>query len=237
MATVDGLVPHLAQRGIRVRRPALRGHRGQPTDLVGVTWRDWYADARRALDQLLDDCARVFVVGLSMGGVIALHLAAERGDRLAGVVAIAPALRLRGTPAKQVRLAFNALLGRDIVVDPANAYQDPVLAARSSNYPVVPARTVLSLVTYGRMVARLAPRIETPLLVVYTPRDRVVDPGAARQLYKRVSTPVTHKRILAFPGSGHEMLLDHQAQSVMGAIIDFVESPGATASPAPLETR
>lgn len=223
IATVDGLVPHLVARGIPYRLPVLRGHGGAPDDLVGVTWRDWYADAAAALDELLHECEQVVVVGLSMGGVVALHLAAEPGEHICGVVAIAPALRLLGTPVEQARLVGLALAGRYTAVNPLNAYRDPELAARSTNYPTVPARAVLSLVGYGRKVARLIPRVRAPLLVLYAPDDRVADPRMARVLFERSGTPAARKQLVAFPDSGHEMLLDQEAPSVIASVMRFVD--------------
>lgn len=223
VATVDGLVPHLVARGIPYRLPVLRGHGGAPGDLAGVTWRDWYADARAALEDLLHECDRAVVVGLSMGGVVALHLAAERNEQICGVVAIAPALRLVGTPVEQARLACLALAGRQMSANPLNAYQDPELAARSTNYPTAPARAILSLVGYGRKVARLVPHVRAPLLVLYSPNDRIADPRAARSLFARAGTPAPRKQLVAFPNSGHEMLLDREAPSVIAAVMRFVD--------------
>lgn len=223
IATVDGLVPHLIARGIPFRMPALRGHGGGPGDLVGVTWRDWYADAGAALDDLLLESDQVVVVGLSMGGVVALHLTAERGEQICGVVAVAPALRLLGTPFEQARLASLAVVGRHIVVNPLNAYRDPELAARSTNYPTAPARAVVSLAGYGRMVARLIPRVRAPLLALYTPNDRIADPRVARDLFERAGTAPARKQLVAFPNSGHEMLLDREAPSVIASVMRFVD--------------
>ncbi len=223
LATVDGLVPYLEQRGLPYRLPTLRGHGATPAALHGVTWRDWYADADRALDELLGECERAAVVGLSMGGLVALHLAAERPARLAGLVAIAPAIRLAGGPLDQVRIALRAVRGDMQTVDARNAYEDASLAAASTNYPEAPARTILSLDRYGRVVKRLLPRITVPFLLIYTPRDRVVRPGIARTIFDAVGTPPDRKRLLAFDRSGHEMLLDREREAVFAAIMQFID--------------
>src|SRR5919202_4652995 len=93
LASVTPVAERLARHSIPTVVPWLRGHGTRPEDLVGVTWRDWHADAAAALDSLLEQCAEAAVVGLSMGGLVALHLAAEHPERLRAVVAVAPALR------------------------------------------------------------------------------------------------------------------------------------------------
>src|SRR5436309_15413770 len=78
LASVTPVADRLARHGIPTVVPWLRGHGTRPEDLVGVTWREWYADAAAALDGLLGQCAEAAVVGLSMGALVALHLALER---------------------------------------------------------------------------------------------------------------------------------------------------------------
>ncbi len=223
LATVEGLVPYLEERGLPYRLPTLRGHGTTPAALHGVTWRDWYADADRALDGLLGECERAVVVGLSMGGLVALHLAAERPERLAGVVAVAPAMRLAGNLLDQLRVFLRAVRGGMQPVDARNAYEDASLAAASTNYPQAPARVILSFGQYGRFVRRLLPRITIPLLLIYTPRDRVVRPETARTIFDAVGTPPERKRLLAFDQCGHEMLLDRQREAVFAAIMQFID--------------
>lgn len=223
--TVNGLVPHLEARGLPYEMPTLHGHGTDPRDLVGATWHRWYEDAERALDTLLERCERAIVVGLSMGGVAALHLAVQRPERLAGVVAIAPALRLNITG--KWLLPFLGRLHRQAKVDARRAFEDASLAATSTNYRTAPISAVYSLVRFGRLVERELPRLRVPLLVLYTPRDRVVLPESGRIAYERAGTPDEEKAILAFERSGHEMLMDCQREEVFAAIMAFIAARDA----------
>src|SRR3954447_5282932 len=140
LATVNGLVPHLEAAGLPYAMPTLRGHGTKPEDLRGVTWHGWYEDAERALDELLTRCDRVVVMGLSMGGVVALHLGVQRPERLAGIVTVAPALRLN-IPAAFL-LPVLGRSGRLASVDPLRAFEDATLAAGSTNYPAAPLSAI-----------------------------------------------------------------------------------------------
>ena len=75
----------LAQAGFTVYGMQLDGHCGSEADLLTTGWPDWYASVERAYDRLSRDVDVVFAAGLSMGAVLALHLAAERPDALRGV--------------------------------------------------------------------------------------------------------------------------------------------------------
>src|SRR6476646_5499568 len=82
----------LAGAGLTVRVPRLPGHGTRWQDANRTTWQDWYAELERAFDEVRSRCERVFVMGLSMGGTLALRLAQQRGDDVAGVVVVNPSL-------------------------------------------------------------------------------------------------------------------------------------------------
>lgn len=220
LATVDGLLPHVMARGLPYAMPTLRGHGTRPEDLRGVTWHRWYEDAERALDELLTRCARVVVMGLSMGGLVALHLGAQRPERLAGIVAVAPALRLILPAAFLLPLLGRS--GRLAAANVLNAFEDATLAATSTNYLAAPLSAVYSLVQFGQRIERELPQMRVPLLILHTPRDRVVQPESAQIVYARAGTPPEDKAIRAFDRSGHEMLLDRQREEVFAAIMAFI---------------
>ena len=185
-----------------------------------MTWHHWYEDGERALDDLLDRCERVVVMGLSMGGLVALHLAALRPERLAGVALVAPALRLNIAGARLIPLL--ARTDRHAAVDPRRAFAEASLAANSTNYLDAPIAAVHSLVQFGKLVERELPRVRVPLLILYPSRDRVVRPESARIIHERSGTPAAQKRLLAFERSGHEMLQDRQRDEVVAAIMTFI---------------
>jgi carboxylesterase len=225
LATVSNLVPYLEARGIPYAMPTLRGHGTRPEDLRGVTWRDWYGDAERALDELLGRCDRAVIMGLSMGGVVALQLASQRQERLAGVVTVAAALQLQ--VAGRLLLPLLARVNQLAAVDVRKAFADQSLVASATNYPRAPISAVAALAAFGKLVERELPRIRVPLLTIYTPQDRVVVPAKALVIHERAGTPPDRKRLLAFPNSGHEMLMDRDRAAVCEAIVAFIEECAA----------
>lgn len=86
----------LAKAGHTVYCPQLAGHCGSYEDLRGTGWRDWYASVGKAHERLSQECDTIIVGGLSMGAVLALHLAAERPTHVHGLALFAPTLWLDG---------------------------------------------------------------------------------------------------------------------------------------------
>jgi carboxylesterase len=86
----------LARAGYAVSCPQLAGHCGSFEELRATSWEDWYASIEEAHDKLREMCRTVIVGGLSMGAVLALHLAAKRPDDVQGAALFAPTLELDG---------------------------------------------------------------------------------------------------------------------------------------------
>src|SRR5829696_1309179 len=90
---------HLARAGVAVHAPMLPGHGTTLDDLARTTRRDWLAAVERAVDAMRARCRRVAVIGQSLGGLLALHLASRRSD-LAAIGSLAAPLWLGGLAAR-----------------------------------------------------------------------------------------------------------------------------------------
>lgn len=68
---------YLTAQGLTVLGVRLAGHGTSPEDMAKTTWHDWVASAAEGLRELQGQCSKVFAAGLSMGGLLVLHLAAH----------------------------------------------------------------------------------------------------------------------------------------------------------------
>ncbi|MEI7894740.1 MAG: alpha/beta fold hydrolase [Myxococcales bacterium] len=217
ISTVDGLVPLLEERGMPYRMPILRGHGTRYQDMAGVTARDWYNDAEVALLELASTVDKVLVVGLSMGGLVALDLAIRHPDRIAGVVTLAAALRFQDP-----LVSLSPVLARVVDNWPSpNAFNDELCKAQNRNYPRFMTDAFVSLVNYaGDMEKRLS-QVKVPICLLQSKRDTVVDPIAANLIYRGVSSE--HREIHWFTRSGHEMGQDMEAAQVFRTVMGFLQ--------------
>jgi carboxylesterase len=177
----------LARAGYTVRCPQLAGHCGSFEDLRATGWQDWYATADNALSELRKTCRKVIVGGLSMGAILALHLAAERPDDVHGAALFAPTLKLDGWGVPWYSMLFNLVRDRrtaDLVVFSERepyGIKDPrvralVMAAINSGDSSKagqfsnPGRVMLELRWLVNTVRRELGSIRQPTLIVH-PRD------------------------------------------------------------------
>ena len=78
--------------GVCVVGPRLPGRGRSPDDIETTGYLDWMGEAERAIRALAKRKRKVFVTGLSIGGTLALNLAARCSDLVAGIAPIdAPA--------------------------------------------------------------------------------------------------------------------------------------------------
>ncbi|MBI5499146.1 MAG: alpha/beta fold hydrolase [Deltaproteobacteria bacterium] len=214
--TVDGMVPLLQQSRLPFRMPVLRGHGTTYTDMEGVTAQDWYDDAEKALLDLAREVDKVVVVGLSMGGLLALNLGIRQPDKIAGIVTWAAALRFRDPLAP-----LSGQMAKVIKSWPApEAFNDRSLKAFSENYPKFMTSAFVSLFRYAQETERRLPELRLPVCVLHSKGDQVIDPLAANLIYRDVSSP--WREIHWFRKSGHEMGQDLEREAVFARTMEFI---------------
>ncbi|GAB4201967.1 MAG: alpha/beta fold hydrolase [Roseiflexaceae bacterium] len=219
----------LAEAGYTVHGPLLPGHGGVPADLFGVRYEDWAAAALGALASLRRECGRVVVAGFSMGGLLALLLAAR--EPVEAVIALAPALRLFGEP--QLRLTgvlrlvmpwFRPLERADfsdprvraqvLARVPGLDLDDPEVVARVRQEARLPVGSLYEIVRLQGQVRRELARVTVPLLLMQGRRDTVVQPRSVEEVARLVRS--TDLRISWFEHSGHLLPLEDEREAVWG---------------------
>ncbi len=200
---------YLYGEGLTVSAPLLPGHGTTMADCNSVRWQQWTAHVEGALADLRTRCATVFVGGLSMGGVLALHLAAQHPD-LAGALLYAPAIQVSDGWGRWVAPLLKRVVrtfpkGKDDWADP----DARALLWSYSEYPVAGAHQFFKLIAHVR---RALPHVAVPLLIVTSEGDRTVPPAAADLIARGVAAEDITR--LALERSGHVLTLDAEWQLV-----------------------
>ncbi|MEU3279301.1 alpha/beta hydrolase [Streptomyces antibioticus] len=206
---------YLAGRGLTVSLPLLPGHGTRWEDMALTGWPDWYAEVDRELRALRARCSRVFVAGLSMGGALALRLAAKHGEAVEGVIVVNPANKVHGLSAYALPVA------RHLVRSTPGIVSDIAAPGRvETGYERVPLHAAHSLRIFFRQVDGELPQVTQPLLLLRSVEDHVV-PGAdsARILSRVSSTDVTE---ILLEQSYHVATLDHDADRIFEESYAFI---------------
>lgn len=217
------LAEALAARGVRAVGPALPGHNTRIEDLIGTRYEEWVEAARAQLRALRAEHESVYVLGVSMGGLVSLTLAAE--EQVEGVVCVAAPLHLHPVVTTLVPLARHVLRvfpkrgGADI--------RDPAARARHPSYPGMPLAAVHELTKLQRRVRGLLAQVTAPILVAHGVHDATANPADAREILARVGSAV--QELLLLEDSAHVVPVDRDGPRLAQAAADFL----LAARPAP----
>jgi carboxylesterase len=207
---------HAAERGLTVSLPLLPGHGTDWREMNATRWPDWYAEVDRAFARLSERCEKVFAFGLSMGGALCLHLAAQRGPEVAGLVLVNPAVKM---PSAVQAAALPVL--RHLVPSVPGLTDDIARPGRlEGGYDRTPLHAAYSTGQLFRTVRGELPRVTQPLLLFRSRVDHVV-PGASSDhvLAHAGSRDVTERTL---ERSYHVATLDHDAEQIFEASWEFV---------------
>jgi carboxylesterase len=213
-----------AHLGLSARAPRLSGHTANVGDLMNVGWNDWERDATRALEELAGRTnGKVVVAGLSLGALLATHLAATMPDRVAGLIVLANAAWLR---LSSFRLPLWTLEQLDLFENrfylPKYGADIRDAAARRDHltYELNPMRSAIEVLRAGRVVRPELSKVKCPTLVIHGRLDRVCPVDNARRFAKSIGTRDVEVRIM--PGSGHIVSVDVDRRDVGAAIETFL---------------
>jgi len=207
----------LASRGVRARGPSLPGHDSTPEDLAKLDASDWVEAVRRELDALCAEHDQVFAVGVSLGGVLSLTMAAA-DQRIAALAVIGTPLRLAGpipwlVPAVKFVLPFLAKSGGSDI-------QDPAARERHPGYSRMPLHSVHQLVRLQEALVKKLATVRAPILVAHGAKDATASPGDADRILDLVGSDRRERLILE--RSGHIVPVDYDGEALAEAVAAFL---------------
>ncbi len=231
------LAEALVEAGYAVYTFDLRGHgksEGKRAN-VGV-FNEYVHDLSRFSDIVRESQPplRRFLFGHSMGGAVALQLALEHPEKLAGLILSAPFLQnatpvpaLLGQAAHLISNLFPDLpvqrldtraLSRDEAV--VQAYQDDPLVYHGK----VKARLGYELLRVGSYLTGRAASIRLPVLLQHGTDDRIASKVGTEVLSSMLSGDRTLK---LYSGAYHEIYKDDGREAVLADLLSWLSTQGA----------
>lgn len=219
----------LARRGNAVECVQLAAHCGSLEDLRESTWQQWYESVAAAHTRLRRSYDSVIVGGLSMGAVLALHLAGQRPAAVDGLVLLAPTLVLNGWSMPWYSFLLRFVRPTFMKLD-YNLKERPPYGLKDERVRAFVARSMQSgdsakagmlatpiraFAEFNRLVAvvrRELSRIHTPALILHPRHDDMAGLTNSLHLQRCLAGPV-HTVVL--DDSYHIVTLDRQRHIVV----------------------
>jgi carboxylesterase len=220
--TLRYLADYLHGRGYHVYAPLLPGHGRSvgafarvTADALSAAARDHYATLRASHDW-------VGVIGLSMGGALAVQLAAEHPD-IPALGLAAPYLEMPPRIARGARLS--RLWGPVVPLVTSTeglSILDPAERELNLAYGVFTVGALRALYETVRRAAAASPRVTSPTLVVQSREDNRISVAAAERAFARLGA--NEKRLQWITGASHVITVDFGREQVFELLASWMDA-------------
>jgi alpha-beta hydrolase superfamily lysophospholipase len=174
----------------------------------------------------------VFLLGHSMGGLIASAFLRESQAAFRGCVLSGPAFMSDAAPPAVVLWVNRVLsaLAPTVPVkglDPAGVSRDPEVVRAYVSDPLVhhgkmSARLIAEMMAAMRATLASAGEIQLPLLIMHGEADVLTSPAGSREFYAHAAS--ADKTLKLYPGLYHEIFNEPEKETVLADMTDWLEA-------------
>ncbi len=195
-----------------IKIPELPGH-GDKLNLKNKTAESWMMTAELALRELKKQADQIIIVGFSMGGLIAMHLAMRYKIEKLVLLSTAAKYISLGQMLEEMRLAAaDAIKGQ--------LSQNPLFHLYEYKVLNTPIRSALEFRRVLKMVEPYYGNLTLPVYIVQGRKDGVVPPRTAEYIYRQIGS--VRKEIYHSPNGGHLVCYSADSQEWFAHALAFM---------------
>lgn len=210
---VEPLVEYLKERTDWIFSvPTLPGH-GKTQTLKGINYHQWIDHAETELKKLIQTCEIVYVIGFSMGGLIASFLAANYPvDKLILLSAAAYYINPRQLAADIKKIMMDTFNGKLRDNELFQRYKRKI-----TETPLAATMQFRQLVSF---IKPLLHQVEVPTLIAQGECDGIVPPKSAEYLYRTIGA--NQKKLTYIKHSKHHICHCEENVALFSQVFDFL---------------
>jgi esterase/lipase len=221
---VEQLAIFLYDKGLNVYAPRLAGHGTIPEDLKNTLWQDWYKSISRTITIASLQFEKVYVLGFSTGGLLALLSTKKCFVEFQGIICINAALHLNDIRVKTLLPALS--FWNDIVKafnedEYAKEYIENDAEYPDINYDKFYIDAIEQLNTLMYKTKKSLSKIKKPILIIQSKNDPVVNPSSAYEIYEKVQSK--NKSVEIIDSSKHVIIKGKYTSKLYNLINEFIE--------------
>lgn len=198
-----------------IKVPILPGH-GRKLDLKDVSHKKWIIAAENTLKQLKEKNDEIYIIGFSMGGMIAAYLAAKyKVDKLV----------LLATSGKYLSFKQISVDIGEIIADKFRGElgKNQLYIHYRRKLGAVPFKANIEFLKLVRFTRQYLKNIESPVLIAQGQQDGMVPAKTAYYLDKEITSK--RKEVVFFDRSKHLICLGDDKDTLNKMIYNFLTKP------------
>jgi esterase/lipase/1-acyl-sn-glycerol-3-phosphate acyltransferase len=220
---VEQLSQYLNDNSFNVYSPRLAGHGTVPEDLKNTTWQDWYKSVSIAIVIATLKFQKVYILGFSTGGLLALLSSKKCFKEFEGIICINAALHLNDIRVKTLLPALS--FWNDIVKtfndgEYAKEYIENNAENPDINYDKFYIEAMEQLNLLMNKTKKKLNKITSPTLIIQAKDDPVVNPSSAYEIYESIKSE--NKTIKMIDASNHVIVKGGNTKEVYESILEFL---------------
>ena len=214
-------------------------------ELKKVSWQEIVEACAEDLKLLKDECPKVFVGGISMGALVAVHLAYQLPHDVSGIIALAPTIFYDGWALHKGKVLLNLVWPVPFLRNRVNiregapyGLKDEVLRehikrfyqnARADQFddkvklfgsPFFPAACLYQHRRFSEIVKKELSLVDKPIIILHAKEDDMVSIKNARYILDHIGSK--DKELVVLQNSYHMITIDQEKDKVAEESIKFL---------------
>ncbi|HUE99704.1 MAG TPA: alpha/beta fold hydrolase, partial [Anaerolineales bacterium] len=202
----------------------LAGHATDPEDMIRSRWTDWTASVEDGYRLLCSVTDSIFLVGLSMGGILSLLMSTRLTPRVKGVIAMSTPSRLpTDYPVWLMKFISLFVKYRPKTREaPGSGWFDKAAYKDHVAYRKNPVRSSAELKKLILEMHAALPDVKVPVLLMHSKDETYILPDNMETIYERL-VHAPEKTKLYITGSGHVLPRDASREQVFKSAVEFIQ--------------
>lgn len=216
--------------GLAALAPLLPGHGTHADDLAKTTFTDWSNAGRDALHRMATPDEPCVLAGLSLGSVVAMHLAITEPERVLSLILLANATFLTSPFPTLALAAVDRLHLPDFSIPKSESdIADPEARRTNLTYSAQPVHSAIEVLRAGERVRRGLHHIRCPVFIAHGALDRVCPAANAEWVARRVGSE--DRTVLLLPRSRHIITRDYDRDVLRERLRRFIARVAGSPNP------
>ena len=221
---MEKLALFLNNNGFNVQTPRLDGHGTVCEDLKDKVWQDWYKSVSRSIIIASLQYKKVFVIGFSTGGLLALLSTKKQYKEFVSLICINAALHLNDMRIKTLLPAitfWNDVVKYFTEEKYTKEYVENLPENPQINYHKHYIDSIEQLNLLMNKTKKILPKIKKPILIIQSKDDPVVNPSSAHEIFEKINS--RHKTLKIIESQKH-VIVTEDNEELFYSILNFIKS-------------